>query len=264
MGHGLSIQCCQQEQLKRCDGELRTGSPHFHVCDVDKDECLPERVYVASWTESSSAQLVVDDERGEDPRHVREELHMQTLSYSPVKYEECDTIDTARSQERYSNALVHTARMNTRRQLLDRQAWLNSAVQGRYAMLLLNSPEAEAHGAPIWRVPTKYYLDHNHSSLSFSPGGTDGSHLAIMMDAIQGICSLTDSMMLIAQWESHLTDVEKNCGVLLKYRCDDAKASGCSGCEVCFLEESEAAKDMFIHSLTVLWLEKPQPHSAWF
>ena len=55
---------------------------------------------------------------------------------------------------------------------------------------------------------------------SFSPGGTDGSHLAIMMDAIQvagvlrhlcfcsrvpgehawkGICSLTDSMMLIAQ-----------------------------------------------------------------
>ncbi|CAE7246221.1 Icl1e [Symbiodinium microadriaticum] len=258
MGQGLSqsVQCCQQEQLKRCDGELRTGSPHFHVCDVDKDECLQERVYVASWTESQSAHLVIDD-RGDEPR-PREALHMQTLSYSPVRYEECDTIDTARSQDRYSNALVHTARMNTRRQLLDRQAWLSSAVQGRYAMLLVSSPEA--HGAPIWRVPTKYYLDHNHSSLSFFPGGADGTDLSIMMDAILGICSLSDSMMLIAQWESHLTDMEKNCGVLLKYRSNDAKASGC---EVCFLEESEAAKDMFIHILTVLWLEKPQPHSAW-
>ncbi|CAE7224336.1 unnamed protein product [Symbiodinium pilosum] len=255
MGHGLSIQCCQQVQLKRCDGELRTSSPHFQVCDVDKEECLQERVYVASWTESSShsAQLVVDEGLCEV-----EPLHMQTLSYSPVKYEECDTIDTARSQDRYSNALVHTARMNTRRQLLDRQAWLSSAVQGRYAMLLLSS---EAHGSPLWRVPTKYYLDHNHSSLSFFPGGADGRHLDIMMDAIQGICSLTDSMMLIAQWESLLTDMEKSCAVLLKYRVDDTKALNC---EVCFLEESEAAKDMFIHTLTVLWLEKPQPHSAWF
>lgn len=67
-------------------------------------------------------------------------IYIQTLSYSPVRpqeslvqalgpsteasYEWLDTVDTSRSQERYSNALVHTARMNTRRQLLERQAVL--------------------------------------------------------------------------------------------------------------------------------------------
>mmetsp|Transcript_15987 Transcript_15987/g.30095 ORF Transcript_15987/g.30095 Transcript_15987/m.30095 type:complete len:260 (+) Transcript_15987:62-841(+) len=259
MGHGLSIQCCQQEQFKRCDAELRTSTPNFHVCDVDKEECFPERVYVASWAENSnhSAQLIVDD--GQRVPEVPEPLHMQSLSYSPVKYEECDTIDTSRSQERYSNALVHTARMNTRRQLLDRQAWLNSAIQGRYVMLLQTQAEV---GAPMSRVPTKYYLDHNHASLSFCAGGPDAVHVVIMMEAIQGICSLADSMMLMTQWELRLTDMEKSCGVLLRYR-SHADTKSVSH-DVCFLEESEAAKDMFIHILTVLWLEKPQPHSVWF
>ena len=72
-----------------------------------------------------------------------------------VRYEECDTIDTARSQDRYSNALawspvaagrfssqshcqVHTARMNTRRQLLDRQAW-----KGRFCIRLFLGPKLE-------------------------------------------------------------------------------------------------------------------------
>ncbi|CAJ1337406.1 unnamed protein product [Effrenium voratum] len=254
----VPVQCCQQEQIgKRCDGEIRTGVTQFR-CDVDKDECLHERVH---WTDSSThaAHLIIDD--GAEERPVMYEVDgqavsMQTLNYSPVRYELCETVDTARSQERYSNTLVHTARMNTRRQLLERQAWLSSAVQGRYATMLL-SEEVVA----ISRVPAKYYLDHNHSALSFLPGGKDISCVVIMMDAIQAICALTDGMMQITQWESHLTEMEKKCGVLLKYRDDDAAQSSR---EICFLEESEAAKDLFIHVLTVLWLEKPQSHSVWF
>ena len=41
----------------------------------------------------------------------------------------------------------------------------------------------------------------------------------------------------------------------IRYRCDDAKASGCSGCEVCFLEESEAAK---VRRCVALWI----PHAC--
>lgn len=263
MCHGTgAVQCCQQEQMeRRCDGEFRTGVTQFR-CDVDKDECLQDRLYVAGWTESAShsAQLMVDD--GTDEQRLAYEvagqpLYIQTLSYSPVSYELCETVDTSRSQERYSNALVHTARMNTRRQLLDRQAWLSSAVQGRHAMLLNSSDEAAFPS----RVPAKYFLDNNHSALSFLPGGSEIVPVVIMMEAIQAICSLTDSMARIAQWELQLTEPEQKCGVLLKYRDDDAAQSSK---EICFLEESEAAKDLFVNVLTVLWLEKPQSHSVWF
>eukprot|EP00438_Fugacium_kawagutii_P030333 Skav223216 [mRNA] locus=scaffold2231:59260:65773:+ [translate_table: standard] len=255
------VQCCQQEQMeRRCDGEFRTAVSQLR-CDVDKDECMQDRLYVAGWAESTShsVQLNVDD--ADEQRFAYQvggqPLYIQTLSYSPVSYELCETVDTARSQERYSNALVHTARMNTRRQLLDRQAWLSSAVQGRHAMLLNNLDE---DSTPL-RIPAKYFLDSNHSALSFLPGGSEIVPVVIMMEAIQAICSLTDSMTRIAQWELHLTDLEQKCGVLLKYRDDDAAQSSK---EICFLEESEAAKDSFVHVLTILWLEKPQSHSVWF
>jgi len=256
----VPVQCCQQEQMeRRCDGEFRTGVTQLR-CDVDKDECLPDRLHLG-WTESAShsAQLFVDDT--DEQRFMYEvsgqPLYIQTLSYSPVSYDMCDTVDTSRSQERYSNALVHTARMNTRRQFLDRQAWLSSAVQGRHAMLLNSSNQAVS----LSRIPAKYFLDSNHSALSFLPNGSEIPPVVIMMESIQAVCSLTDSMMRIAQWELHLTELEQKCGVLLKYRDDDAAHTSK---EICFLEESEAAKDVFVNVLTVLWLEKPQSHSVWF
>lgn len=82
-------------------------------------------------------------------------MSLEAVGITEVSYDMCDTVDTSRSQERYSNALarspgwilwqrpqqtkfeliftnlpasenlptkVHTARMNTRRQFLDRQA----------------------------------------------------------------------------------------------------------------------------------------------
>ncbi|CAK9035552.1 unnamed protein product [Durusdinium trenchii] len=194
-------------------------------------------------------------------------VSIQTLNYSPVSYDFCETTDASRSQERYSNALVHTARITTRRQLLDRRAWLASAVQGRHAMLLNSTEEAKCTSP----VAARYFLDDNHSALSFLPGGTELEPVVIMMDAIQAICSLTDSMLRITQWDLHLTELEKNCGILLKpkrsalwergakqgakqfdllpgkvdmfcnrYRDDDAEQTSK---EICFLEESEAAKD---------------------
>ncbi|CAK9001123.1 unnamed protein product [Durusdinium trenchii] len=253
------VQCCQQERL---DDEIRFGVFNFR-CDVDKDECLHDRVYVASmasWSESAShsAQLVIDnDEQGVMYEVAGQPVSIQTLNYSPVSYDFCETTDASRSQERYSNALVHTARITTRRQLLDRRAWLASAVQGRHAMLLNSTEEA----IPLVRHPAKYFLDDNHSALSFLPGGTELEPVVIMMDAIQAICSLTDSMLRITQWDLHLTELEKNCGILLKYRDDDAEQTSK---EICFLEESEAAKELFVTVLTVLWLEKPHSHSVWF
>ncbi|CAK9001288.1 Caltractin ICL1e (Centrin-5) [Durusdinium trenchii] len=167
-------------------------------------------------------------------------VSIQTLNYSPVSYDFCETTDASRSQERYSNALVHTARITTRRQLLDRRAWLASAVQGRHAMLLNSTEEAKCTSP----VAARYFLDDNHSALSFLPGGTELEPVVIMMDAIQAICSLTDSMLRITQWDLHLTELEKNCGKVdmfcNRYRDDDAEQTSK---EICFLEESEAAKD---------------------
>eukprot|EP00440_Ansanella_granifera_P014528 gb/GFBE01015791.1/.p1 GENE.gb/GFBE01015791.1/~~gb/GFBE01015791.1/.p1 ORF type:complete len:291 (+),score=44.94 gb/GFBE01015791.1/:1-873(+) len=290
MGQGISdLQCCQQEPLsKRIETEFRADGFGFRVAECDQDERLPARVKLRLWAsgDSSSSSAVPQIEADCDPDcHSRckencsaspspgKPINMQSLSYSPVRFDDCPTIDTERSEDRYSNSSVHSARMHTRRQMLDRQDWLRSAVEGRPATLVMSTPEkAPADGTAsghlaimrqgLQRVPAKYHLDSGRTALFILPQGrADIASITVVMDAIQVICSVTDNVLFMAQWGSHLTEMELSCAVLLKYKCDNDEL-GLR--QVCLLEESRAAKDTFVNTLTALWLSEPRKHSAWF
>lgn len=298
MGQGLSpVECCQQEQLQRSDTEFNPDALAFRVTGTE--ESPPERKHplklnLRHWTNSSpssafqfdtpssevegsagcSCSCKVDPVSGlRSPEYPTEPIKMQSLSYNPTQFEECSTEDTDRSQGRYSNTSVLSCRIKTRKQMQHQEAWLQSAVEGRPVTLVLhNSSEVRAgmsgmstKGDPtpdLSKVPARCILDRSHAALSILPQGrTDIDSRVVFMEAIRVICSVTDSVLFMAQWGTRLSKMEQNCGVLLQYRCEDEK-SGVK--EVCFLEESEAAKDAFIEGLTSIWLQEPQKHSLWY
>lgn len=297
MGHGLSpIECCQQESLRRSDNEFTPDALAFRVTGME--ESPPERVRplklnLRHWNGSSpSSDFHVETPSSQvdgcscsckvdpatcsgalSPEHLSEPIKMQSLSYNPTQFEECSTEDTDRSQGRYSNTSVLSCRIKTRKQMQHQEAWIQSAVEGRPVTLVLhNSSEVRAgmsgmsmkgDSVPhLRKVHARYVLDRSHAALSILPQGrTDIDAVVVFMEAIKVICSVPDSVLFMAQWGLSLSKMEQNCGVLMQYCCED-EASGVR--EICFLEESEAAKDTFIEGLTSLWLQKPEKHSLWY
>lgn len=291
------MECCQQESLQPSDTEFNPDAIAFRVTGVE--ESTPERkrplkLNLRHWTSSSpSSGFKFDTPSSEvegstecsrfckvgsasgprSPEYPRETIKMQSLSYNPTQFEECSTEDTDRSQGRYSNTSVFSCRIKTRKQMQHQEAWLQSAVEGRPVTLVLhNSSEVRAgmsgmstkgDSAPdVSKVPARYILDRSHAALSIMPQGrTDIDRRVVFMEAIRVICSVTDSVLFMAQWGPSLSKMEQNCGVLLQYRCEDEQ-NGVK--EACFLEESGAAKDAFIEGLTSIWLQEPQKHSLWY
>jgi len=66
-------------------------------------------------------------------------------------------------------------------------------------------------------------------------------------------------MLLFSQVDSLLDESELRRAVLIQYLSDASERR-----RVCFLEQSDAAKDEFVQALTALWLEKRNDHSMWF
>mmetsp|Transcript_16802 Transcript_16802/g.29501 ORF Transcript_16802/g.29501 Transcript_16802/m.29501 type:complete len:283 (+) Transcript_16802:49-897(+) len=282
MGQGLSdvtAQCCQQEPIsKRTEQELDPTSFSFRVGSESKDEQFA-RVQLRHWTESSDGLPIspkTDPTQSECGsgyqcgtcsgclRHSTR-VSIESLNYLPVRFDDSSTIDTERSEDRYENLTVHTSRLHTRRQMQNREAWLRAAVSGKSAMLLQAwSIQDSSDSMPsVQKVPATYILDQNHAALSILPQGrTDIDKIVILMDAITAICPIRESVLFMAQWESHLSELEQSCAVLMKYSNDDDISGGLR--QVCVLEESEAAKDSFIQVLTSLWLNKPRRHSMWY
>eukprot|EP00930_Biecheleria_cincta_P055688 TRINITY_DN41983_c0_g1_i1.p1 TRINITY_DN41983_c0_g1~~TRINITY_DN41983_c0_g1_i1.p1 ORF type:complete len:309 (-),score=38.12 TRINITY_DN41983_c0_g1_i1:230-1135(-) len=301
MGHGLSssIECCQQEPLQRSDNEFKPDALAFRVTGMEEsppDRVRPLKLNLRHWngpSPSSSFQyetptIEVDGGAGcscfikvdsttcnglPSPKHLSEPIKMQSLSYNPTQFEECSTEDTDRSQGRYSNTSVLSCRIKTRKQMQHQEAWVQSAVEGRPVILVLhNSSEVRAgmsgmsaKGDPVphlRKVHAKYVLDRSHAALSILPQGRiDIDSVVVYMEAIRVISSVPESVLFMAQWGSSLSRMEQNCGVIMQYCCED-ETSGVK--EICFLEESEAAKDTFIEGLTALWLQEPQKHSLWY
>lgn len=135
------------------------------------------------------------------------------------------------------------------------------------------------------RVSASYFLDRSCTMLSIvrldGPDSDDGSRhtgtpsttattpttcesgehapLRIPVANIQVICPASEFMLLFEEVNTHLSDQEKNRAVLLQYTNQEDVRK-----RVCFLEDSEAAKDSCIQALTALWLETRNNHSMWF
>lgn len=219
---------------------------------------------------------------------------LETLSYTPVRFDESQTFDVERSHARYSKVVVHSTRARTQKRSKVWEDWLRGAVAGRPITLLQGLTEAcgfsdqqsvdqdDTTALPKFsKVSARYSLNRGFTKLSIEPcdvaepavpgmqrglaqsaqasASADTGPLGIMVDNIQVICPATDFMLLFEQVNTNLNDDEKLCAILLQYIAEDTERK-----RVCFLEESEAAKDRFVQALTALWLEKRNDHSMWF
>merc|ERR1719375_1356112 len=91
---------------------------------------------------------------------------MESLSYSPVRFDATSTIDVERSQARYSNLVVHSSRSRLQKRSKVWEDWLRAATAGRNVTLLSGfseeTPRARADGssaASVRRCPARYFLD---------------------------------------------------------------------------------------------------------
>lgn len=193
---------------------------------------------------------------------------LESLSYVPVRFDEGTTIDIERSQARYSKIVVHSARARTQRRSKAWEDWLRGATTGRPVTLLVGqrgTPRTEGSSPqpakpPGGKVSATYFLDRALTKLSIFPEDpTQAQAVSLLVDNIQVICPASDFMFFFDQMEARLDDSEKARAVLLQYVTEDTERK-----RLCFLEESENAKDKFVQALTALWLEKRNDHSMWF
>lgn len=223
----------------------------------------------ASKLASASSFIVRDQRWGCCKADIAENLDgsqmpvpMESLSYTPFRFDDGPTIDVERSHARYSKIVVHSARARTQRRSKVWEDWIRSATLGRSITMCCGLDEAasECSALALERIPATYFLDRGLTKLAIQPAcGIDMSPINIMIDNIQVICPATEFMLFLDQVEGKLNSSETACAVLLQYVTEDTERK-----RVCFLEESEGAKNSFVQALTSLWLEKRNDHSMWF
>lgn len=276
MGNVGVVQCCQEEQLRGEEFDIARGfynSPDGsavrpHLCS-DHDEMANTGPGQPVFSDACKhggpfgepgqrcgcfnphAELAADSPM----------KPLETLSYMPVRFDESSTVDAERSHSRYSKIMVHSSRARTQRRSKAWEDWLRAATAGR-AITLLNglAEDSEQQASSLDRIPAMYHLDRPLTKLSVLPSNAaESAAITIMIDSIQVICPAADFMLFFDQVDAKLDESEKSRAVLLQYTTDETERK-----RVCFLEESEAARERFVQALTALWLEKRNDHSMWF
>jgi len=188
---------------------------------------------------------------------------LESLSYVPARFDEAQTVDPERSQARYSKIVVHSMRARTQKRSKAWEEWARAAVVGQQVTLLKEVPQvAEESAVAFERMTATYRLDRNLTKLTLltsAAGAADIAPITIAVQSIQVICPTSDFMLLFSQVDSLLDESELRRAVLIQYLSDASERR-----RVCFLEQSDAAKDEFVQALTALWLEKRNDHSMWF
>lgn len=274
MGNLGVARCCQEEQLRGEEFDIARGFYSsdgsavrpLYCSDPDEpgDAGPGQPVFVDSCKHGGPhgqpgqrcGCFNANAEQADSPMQP-----LESLSYMPVRFDESSTVDAERSHSRYSKIMVHSTRARTQRRSKAWEDWLRVATAGRAITLLNGLDEAsEGQSAVLEKIPAMYHLDRALTKLSILPGnGADTAAIAIMVDSIQVICPATDFMLFYDQVDAKLDESERGRAVLLQYVTEDTQRK-----RVCFLEDSEVAKDHFVQALTALWLEKRNDHSMWF
>jgi len=263
-----TVQCCHQDvpqQGGRLATELQLQDEYLDdgMARVNVQEVPFEAHHPGTWN------LCKANNEDEDPQVVVHGAMLESLSYTPDRFDESTTIDVERSHARYSKIVVHSTHARTQRRSKAWEDWLRGATSGRPVTLLEGfeggHAELPREGArepqPSWnKLPAMYYLDRALSTLSIQPNDSSkSSAITLLIDNIQVICPVSDFMLFFEQIETNLDESEKARAVLLQYTTEDTERK-----RVCFLEESEHSKERFVQALTALWLEKRNDHSMWF
>jgi len=274
------VVCCQPDSLEKSrraeitfweDGEEADGLPQMRGCRPD-GACRPQEAEVFIDPEECIWCRSRDGDASDSI--ATSATNIESLSYTPVRFDAMTTVDAERSHSRYSKIVVHSTRARTQRQSKAWEDWLRAATTGRAVTLLMGTgfQGESGEGAkdrpvspePPTKIQAMYYLDRALTKLSILPtnpgsGESVTQPVTILVDNIQVICPLTDFMVMAEVLESQLDEGERARAALLQF-----KTEGSEQKRVCFLEESQDAKERFVQALTALWLEKRNDHSMWF
>lgn len=288
MGQQTAAQavCCEPdnyEKSKRAEINFSSGGYPDCLPEMRSEHCIPEM----DSFHPPGAEVFLDPAEclrcssREDPTDglFDNTVSLESLTYTQVRFDAKATIDPERSQNRYSRIVMHGARARTQRRSKAWEEWLRAAAAGRAVTMLVGTGFQSFSGAeksegcqatqPPNKVQAMYYLDRELTKLSILPQDKESSESAmvpitILVENIQVICPLTDFMLLSETAEAQLDESERARAALLQFKTEASDASQPEQRRVCFLEESEDAKERFVQALTALWLEKRSDHSMWF
>lgn len=273
------VACCKngRDLTKQCEVQIWELSDHPnapHSFRQLRDGCSADPIDFNNPEDWGCSSCRAEGDESQDAIGLHA---MDTLSYVPVRFDVSNTVDHERSQARYSKIVVHSSRARTQRRSKAWEEWLRAATAGRKVTVLVGAgfnstqPGAAQNALPgdCEKVSAKYRLDRGLTKISIVPSAScpedeeDNTSaltpVTILVDNIQVVCALTEFMLLSEVMEAQLDDSERSRAVLVQYLSEGNESK-----RVCFLEESENAKDRCIQALTALWLEKSQNHSMWF
>lgn len=264
--------CCQDGQQgctewTTADAEHEWGSPWCEEDQPGHGQWVEVHSVLRDGTGLEGCRVNGDEPYGPMVGSVRS---LESLSYSPVRFDAATTFDMERSHARYSNNVVHSTRARTQRRSEAWDDWLRAATMGRYVELLgglVEAPNEQLSG--ITRTPATYFIDQSLTTMSIRVNdegegeGKEGKHVStsIPIDHIQLICPAMDFMLLQEQINSQLDEIDRGRAVLMEYTLEETTPFRR---RVCFLERSVSDRDHFVQALTSLWLEKRNDHSMWF
>lgn len=184
---------------------------------------------------------------------------VESLHYSPSRFEVSSTFDIERSQARY--AKVSKVRYGCHRRGRLWEDWQHDATAGLPIILL--SPFPGVTGCPassVDKIPAKYFLDRGLTELTLlSTKLGESMMITILIDSIQLICPAIAFSPLADEVNRLLSAAEKKQAVLVQYVTEATEWH-----HLCFIEGSVHKKDRCIQALTALLLEKRLNHGTAF
>eukprot|EP00811_Abedinium_folium_P009611 NODE_18882_length_870_cov_4.815612.p2 GENE.NODE_18882_length_870_cov_4.815612~~NODE_18882_length_870_cov_4.815612.p2 ORF type:complete len:230 (+),score=22.35 NODE_18882_length_870_cov_4.815612:107-796(+) len=209
-----------------CDS---TNAESAHT-DVDFD-CVPQLTYSTEENPDS------------------ESMSMESLRYSPGRFDVAPTSDEERARERYHEIVLGYRGEHIQRHTKLLESCLRAEPSSRSVLLLL-APAGEA-GA-VEKIPAMYYVGKDLEYLAFFPtdARADAPVLTLPISCIEAICPARKFGQL-ADWSNMaLSEHEVTRAVLICYRLD---ASG--DMRIHFLMKSQHTMECFVLAMMSLWME---------
>eukprot|EP00811_Abedinium_folium_P001315 NODE_11201_length_1301_cov_11.121806.p1 GENE.NODE_11201_length_1301_cov_11.121806~~NODE_11201_length_1301_cov_11.121806.p1 ORF type:complete len:262 (+),score=54.58 NODE_11201_length_1301_cov_11.121806:130-915(+) len=185
---------------------------------------------------------------------------LETLAYTPVRFENSGTTDNARSYQRYEQTMLTGAKPTPR--------WMTEVVRGRPVFLFVpccDVGDREFHSfsprihsdvdgdGEETMVPAMLSMDTFVTKVTITPMQSQkycDLTTTIFVNRIETICPAMYFQTYLENMSSMLTDWEKGRAVLIQYKSSEGGLK-----LTCLLEESKRSRDQFIQAVTAVWLE---------
>merc|ERR1712137_1489856 len=134
--------------------------------------------------------------------------------------------------------------------------WLSGSGTGRMITLVTTAEVIEHQSPASRRIPATFYVVPALSRLAFIPiDFRDMPPVTVSIKSIQAICPAKALTSTSNRLEKELTDTERVRAVLLRHASKDHVSS-----TLCFIEDSDATRDLCIQTLVGLWLRLRNDH----